>query len=287
MIETRELKLIKSAFPEFSGNFDRETVLNLLREKFKKAAEKFGERFFNLKELESRITHMITSRVNLAQFVKDEIYFYVKLEEKALQKEHENKKKEELNKKLEEIMAANNELIEKYPDRFIDNLASYEIRKFSGAISEFIDNNYPVIRAVLRGTIYWNELEAIFGDLERFYQANNRGMTMFLKHYIDEVTEKSEDERDNIERKLLQTGGLYLYRLHLLLKKAEDEMSDEQKFQILKIPAHFAEELKSSWKNLTFYSILGKNIEKCFQIVDDFRLISLVEHAYERDAKHL
>ena len=43
-------------------SLDKQEVLEKLREKYKRAVEKYGEQYFSLLDLETRITHLIKNK---------------------------------------------------------------------------------------------------------------------------------------------------------------------------------------------------------------------------------
>eukprot|EP00494_Astrolonche_serrata_P002150 UN02156 len=68
-----------------------------------------------------------------------------------------------MHRKVEAIMAENDERIKHYPDIFFDPLASIEIRRFVGALSQFLDKFEIVVRSVYCGTTEGKEVAIILG----------------------------------------------------------------------------------------------------------------------------
>jgi len=283
--KNKKTQTSQKIFSELPANAGKDEILNVLRDRYKNASQLYGSHFFNLEELEKRISHMSASRLDFNLFMEQELNFFYRLEASAMKKQDELKKKDELNKALEKIMSENDEKIKHYPSAFIDNLASYEIRKLSGAISQYMDICYPIIKILLRGSTYWNQIHSIFGNMERFYQNDKTGITMLFKHYIDELIQKGEDGRDKIERNLMQTGALLLYRLELSLKNIENDLTENQKNLILEMPTSYEPKDKKLWEGKTHYEIINKSRVMCANIIDNFRLNSLAEHAYNQELK--
>lgn len=250
-------------------------LLNQLREKYQKASEKYGEKIFNLRELESRITHLLNTRGNVEIFLKGEMQFFEKAMNIAVSKEEELKKRKEAQEKVDAIMSANEERIVKYKDIFFDPGAPVEVRRLVGAITEWHDLSFPLIKYLYRGADIWGDLAVLQGELERFYVPSARSVTPFLQHYADEMRHSDLDAKEKTELKLMQTCANSMYKLEKILKKEMEGMPEYQRERFINMSPSFDKDIRDHWSKHKEYEAVSEVTKQLGAIIDDFRLRDL------------
>lgn len=243
-----------------------EEILEQVRQKFREAAVKYGEKFFNLADLEGRILFMKKNKIPLDTFVKQEIEFYRKLKAKAEEILEEKRKKDELNRKVEEIMAANEEKIRRYKDNFFDPRISFEMRYLTGAITELYPKLEKILRAYGINHKDYPEHRRYLDDLEWFYLPENRKPAGHLRHYLEVLASQNYELIIKTERQLMQTVAIALYHLRDFLQELEKNLPQAIKQQYQK---DFSCNLSQALLDLSF---------ACNQILEDFRLQDLARY---------
>ncbi|MCS6983815.1 MAG: hypothetical protein NZM25_01635 [Leptospiraceae bacterium] len=244
-----------------------EEVLATLRQKFREAMEKYGERFFNLQDLEERILFMKKNKIPLDVFVRQEIEFYRKLKAKAEEILEDKRRKEEINRRVEEIMAANEERIRSYPDNFFDPRISFEMRYLTGATTRLFPRLQKVILAYGRGHSRYYDFERYLHDLEWFYLPEGRKPAGHLRHYVEILTTQNYRLIEKTERQLMQTVAVALYQLRDFLQLLEKSLPSAIKGQEFDLPP----------KMPLAQALLELSLE-CQKILDDFRLEDLARY---------
>ncbi|MDH4199344.1 MAG: hypothetical protein OEV66_03100 [Spirochaetia bacterium] len=262
-------------------------LVEKLREKYQRAAEKYGEKIFNLVELESRITHLLKTKGNVESFVKAEMAFYEKAMSIAFAKTQEIEKKKEANARINAILDSHTQKIRKYKDIFFDPVASVEVRKMVGAITDWYDNGLPLIKYLYRGAEVWNEIIPVYQEMERFYMPPGRPSTAFLRNYADEIRKMPQDQKENAERRLIQTCANSLYKMENLLEKEMQKMTDFQKARIINMSPAFDPEIREKWAKMKEFEALAIVTSDISNIIDDFRLRDLSALGFKTAEKNL
>jgi len=250
-------------------------ILNQLRDKYKRAAEKYGEKIFSLKELEGRITHLMTTRGNFQTFIAAEMEFFEKAMSIVKTKEEELKRKTEAGARIDAILEKNLEKIKKYRDSFFDPAASIEVRKMVGAVSDWYTMAFPLIKYLFRGGDAWPEIMVIEGEIERLYIPGGRPITAFLKNYVDDLKKMGAGEKGNIERRLLQTCANTLYKMESVIKREMDKMTAFQRARAVTMTPAFDPEVREKWGKLKEFEALTEALSGISAVIDDFRLRDL------------
>ncbi len=261
------------------------SLLTKLRKKYENAAKEYGEGYFNGKELESRITHLLTTKGSLEIFLTQEMEFYHKMEAMAQAKREEKEKRREFKTRVERIIAENDAKIEKYPDAYFNPAASYEIRKITGAITQWIHFSYPVIKHMFRGSDHWDEINKRIADLERFYQPHGLETNVFLKHYINEITVFGEGKREAVERKILQTAGNCIFSLSKILASYYRTNRERLAGRLVQLLRSEDLEVRDRWAEKTEENALEEIVSQLNSIVEDFRLTELAKLEYKNARK--
>ncbi|MDH4262015.1 MAG: hypothetical protein OEV78_03110 [Spirochaetia bacterium] len=258
-------------------------LLDQLREKYKRAAEKYGDKIFNIKDLESRITHLLQTRGSLDTFLKAEMEFYEKASNIAKTKEEEIKRKKESNARIEAILEKNLEKIKKYRDSFFDPSVSIEVRKMVGAISDWYKGSFPLIKYLFRGAEIWSELSVLEAELERINMQQGRPITPFLKHYVDDLKKMGSSEKESVERRLIQTCANTLYKTEDLLKKELNKMKDFQKTRVVTMSPAFDPDTRNKWEKYKESEAIIEVINGISVVIDDFRLRDLAALGFKTE----
>ena len=261
-------------------SLDKQEVLEKLREKYQRAVEKYGEQYFSLLDLETRITHLVKNKASVETFMQQEIEFYESLKARAEAAEEEANKRAEFNERLDKMMQENEAKIAKYPDVFFDPNASKEIRHFTGAVTSFVDTYGLILRKQLGGALNGRDLFNILGEIERFYLKDGQPPTMLLKHYVEELIVRGESAREEFDRKLLQTGGLLLYRISRAVSVIINDFSAAVLERLVELPSSLPLEIKDRFKSLSLQEFCDQAVHEINSILTDFRINDLVEHAY-------
>ncbi|MBS0616655.1 MAG: hypothetical protein JSR44_00590 [Spirochaetes bacterium] len=212
-------------------------VLVKLREKYARAYERYGARFFDKAKLEERINFQRATRSDFQRFVVDEMQFYKTMETKAVEEETKRKRQEEADARMREIMDANDALIAHYPDVFFHPLATLECRRIVGAISNLFPEIENELRYVFQGRREWSEIKFQLADLERFVYKPPMRMTAFLSHYVAELQKWGETGRDDADRKFLQTAAMCLTAITNEIRTTIDGLVDADKVRAAQITA--------------------------------------------------
>ena len=195
------------------------TFLKDLRSKYMSSSEEYGTHYFNIDDLEKRIEMQKQSKLPFTLFVRDEILFFEQMKNIALKNIERYQQKEKRKGHMNSIIDSNEDKIKKYPDIFFNPVASLEMRYFFGAITEFYNKFYYSLAGVFDGLPENENFKKLSADVEHFYfYAINRLPLMALQ-YIEEVSDGVDKNPEQIDRKYLQTGGVYLYNLSSFLKK--------------------------------------------------------------------
>jgi len=261
---------------------DKLELLEKLREKYKQAAETHSKQFFNLIDLETRITHLLKTSGDVLAFLESEKNMFESIMTKVEHKKQEEIDRQEMHSRMNEILAANEEKIQKYSDIMFDPHASVEIRRLVGAITEFTDKYSAILKNSFGGSLESNDLFAVMADLDRFYMPEDASATVLLKHYVEELKMKGEDGREAIDRKIMQTGGLLLYKLTRAIGTIVDSLPEKHLQQKLNFPGQGKLDLKEAWQGKTAGQLAADVKQQSQLIIDDFRIGDLVEHAYRQ-----
>jgi hypothetical protein len=256
-------------------------LLDKLRKKYQNAAKIYGARYFNQLDMEARITHLLKTRGNIQAFLQGEMELFNKAMAMAERNADQEQKKADFNVRVENILSENDGKIKKYPEKFFDPAASHEIRRLVGAVSQWMDEFYPVVKILFRGTPEWAEIQEKIGELERYYVGPNNVPTVLLKHYIHEIRVSGQTSREKIERKLLQSCALNIYSLMRVFKTNHGQIEDFQSKRLIQFSRSENPLLKSKWDGKTEGEVIDSCMKSLDIIVDDFRLKGLVEHAYQ------
>lgn len=258
---------------------EREELLQQLRDKYRRAAEKYGTKFFDLEQLEERIDHLKRSGGNLNSFFESEKEFFEKIETLAEKKHEAQKNREELNNRIDKIIEENEAKVAGYRDVYFDPRATHEIRHFVGAVTDFYDRNIPVVRNLFRGLPEWGDMQNSIANIERFYVPAESAPTMLLREYADRILNIGRGERAELERKTMQTGGQALYRLSLLMKKSASEMSTEIADMQVDLPQSEDPEVRDAFNGMSVRKAVDVISDEVDRILSDFRILDLVRHS--------
>lgn len=207
----------------------RVEVLHKLREKYRRAHQEYGARFFDLNKLEERISFQRATGSDFQRFILDEMQFYKAMESRALEEQARRKRQEEADARMREIMEANDALIAHYPDTFFHPMATLECRRLVGAVSNLFPEIDNELRYVFQGRKEWGEMKFHLSDLERFLYKPPMRMTAYLAAYVAELQKWGEAGRDDADRRFLQTAAMCLTGLSNEIGAALDVLSDDDK----------------------------------------------------------
>ncbi|RME89103.1 MAG: hypothetical protein D6767_09015 [Candidatus Hydrogenedentota bacterium] len=269
--------------PELSIH-EKLELLDALRKKYREAAEKYGKKYFNVSDLESRIQALLQSKGSILLFLEHEKEFYETLKAKALADLEEEKKRQEFHEKAAKIMRENLEKIQKYPKLTFSQAATEEIMHFVGAITEFMNRYHNILTFLFRGKPEWKEMSGAFAELERFHIPPDGVATPLLKYYEEEIQGKSIEQMEKLDRQIMQTGGLAIYRLLLELDKLVKSLPEEEKKNFIQFYTHdrtpFTAEEKEYYRSRRVMDIINEARFFLQGILEDFRIEDLVKHAY-------
>lgn len=259
---------------------EHEQFLQMLRDKYKRAAEKYGNRYFDLNELETRIKHHKQTQSPVETFLKNEKEFYETLKDKAQEKMQRQQNRDEINKRFDEMIEKNEALVKKYPEVFFHPGAPVEVRHFVGAITNWYDTFVPLLSAVFKGTPDWMTMREKIADLERFYARENSGASLFLKNYAESYIATGSNAKESATRQLLQTGGSLLYQIaRLMLESTNDLSSSTLRSRVSEnIIGFISSDIRTIADDNTSEA-LKKAEKQAEAILKDFRIQDLVQYA--------
>ena len=211
-------------------NLERKDILlEKLRNKYLKAAEKYGKNVFNMEQLESRIQLFQKNKGDINNFLTQEMEFFETTKKIAQSKVKSYQKMLKGETRLDKMLAKNEAKIKKYPVCFFDPFSSVEMRHFVGAITDFYKSFYNASECVIRGNPIWNDMAPLFGELERFCVFSEGSKPIMLRRYTEDILQSKGQSKERIDGKYFQTAGLSLYRIHLIYKKSILEMNEHHK----------------------------------------------------------
>ncbi len=177
-----------------------EEVSEGLRSKYRSAAREYGERYFNLADLENRIRTMMKGGMEPVKFLAQEMDFFLRAEKLALSHRQKNENVRKANAVIDQILEEHARKIEAYPDLFFHPKASYEMRKLVGGMQ-------PLITAA-SGVCYANpESRSALIELERFAVKDEKP-SLFLLHYAEQISVLPPLEGKRHEQRIMQTAAV-------------------------------------------------------------------------------
>lgn len=263
-------------------------LLDKLREKYHKAAEKHGKKFFDEVELEKRIQdflrHSARSQSTFEKFLTDEMLFFKEIEEKLEQKKEEEERKNTPSR-TDELLQEQQKKMEKYPDRFFDPGATMQMRYFVGGYSQIYHNDFPAASYMFGGSYLWKELRQTSAEIERFYQPAGKSTPFLLQQYGKEARFLSQDGRLKLDQKMMQTAGINFYRFMEQSRQAYDDLTTSMKTQTIAFGPSEIQLLREMWNGKTFAQATQKIEDDISGFLKDFGIYDLVEFSIKNKEK--
>lgn len=257
------------------------SLLDKLREKYKRAAAKYGEKFFDSRELEKRIqnflNHSARSQSTYQQFLSDEMNFFETIKQKVEEKKVEAERRKHPSR-LDEMVEEKQERMRQYPDRFFDPGASSQMRYFIGGFSECYEMLLPAAASMFGGSYLWQEMRQTMADMERFYQPAHKPASLLLKQYGQESRLLGQEARLKLDQKMMQTAGVYLYRFMVQCRQAYDDLQNTgPEKTTLQFSRNEASALRERWNGKTFTQAAREIQEQISCFLNDFSIYELAE----------
>lgn len=257
-------------------------MLDKLREKYRKAAQKYGNKFFNSLDLEKRIQsfleHPARSQATLEKFLTEEMLFFKQIEEKIEQKKQEAEKRNAPSR-LDELVELRQKKMKQYPDRFFDPGASMQMRHFIGGFSQLYDSCLPASSYMFGGSYLWKEIRQITTSMERFYQPAGKPCSFLLKQYGQEARLLGGDARLQLDQKMMQTAGVHLYQFMLQCQQGLDDLTEQMKDQHIAFGPSEVQLLRNLWNGKNFTEATQEIVKQITTFLNDFGIYELVEFA--------
>jgi len=250
------------------------SLFKKLREKYEKAILQYGKQFFSINKLEERIYHTLSNKLDITEFMKNEIIFFEKSKILAEQKIAKTKNLVKSQEVVNKIISENDKRVLQYPDAFFDPIASSEMRRLVGAVTRFINHYFPVVEILFKGGEAWKDIKEVYGILERFYIQDNAQSNLFLQNYILDKKNSSDGMNEVVDTRYIQTGGNALLKMEELLIFCKKNKSRSSSADKLKISGD-KKELIEFWRIYTEMEALNMVIKYITDILDNFRLRQL------------
>ncbi|WP_108976037.1 hypothetical protein [Leptospira ryugenii] len=256
------------------SEYEIKTYLQKIRADYQEHG-KLNPKAFDQAAFETRYLQVLRLRGNLTKFFQEEVAFLDQLKAKFnnLVAKKEAAKASTLNRLVDESM----EKLVKYPKIDFHPLAKAELRYFYGAIVEFAETELPVILNIFKGTPEYSYLQDPVLVIERL-GISRRGMPS-LK--IQEITKSLLDANGNpiviekVSQALLRDGCLALKNI---TQSVQDLISKNRINPDLMVQVNDRDYPKafSKYGNKRFGRALEMVTEQCRQIIQDFRMNSLL-----------
>ncbi|MFA5517840.1 MAG: hypothetical protein WDA74_01160 [Spirochaetota bacterium] len=249
-----------------------------LREKYKDYSQKYNSTWFDLNAFDERFSMAIKERMNLEGFILAEITNFEKIKQK-----YETRKKLKENsftKEVDRIIEENTARIKKYPSVVFHPLCGLEISHFYGAMLEFTNDFFPVLRMLLLDSSIREYLFKVEEKLEFFVSPVNGKNSKRIEDHIlllNRIRVKEiEIEKDRND--YLKECAFILHEIIDLCEGLMDSGND-----VWAVPVTFSklyvEEGKKrrvvdNFKGLTGYGAFLKIKDRALAVIEDFRLLA-------------
>lgn len=251
-------------------------LIKKLRESYKEYSEKHNRTWFDLNAFDERLSMAIKERMNLEGFILAEITNFEKIKQKyeIRKKAKENNFTKEVDRIIEENMAR----IKKYSPVVFHPLCGQEISYFYGAMLEFSNDFFPVLRMLLLDPSLRSYLFKIEEKLDFFvFPVNGRNSKRIEDHILllNRIGVKEiEIERDRND--YLKECAFILHEIIDLCEGLIDSGNDDWAVPVV-FSKLFVEERKKrrvvdNFKGLTGYGAFLKVKERASTLIEDFRL---------------
>ena len=251
-------------------------LVKKIRDKYIDYSRNYNAAWFNIDAFDERLSMAINKRMNLEGFILAEITNFEKLKEK-----YESRKKAKENsftKEVDRIIEENLARIKKYPSVIFHPLCGLEISHFYGAMIEFTDNYFPVLRMLVRDSVHKNFLFKLEDKAEFLVVPSGRGASRRIDDHILLLNrpgvKEIEIERDR--NNYLKECAFLLHDLidfcDGLLDSSDEEWTSPVSFAKLFIEEKKKRRIIDNFKGLTGYGVFLKVRDSAAAIIDDFRL---------------
>ena len=251
-------------------------LVKKIRDKYADYSRKYNSTWFNLDAFDERLSLAINKRMNLEGFILAEITNFEKLKEK-----YESRKKAKENnftKEVDRIIEENLTRIKKYPPVIFHPSCGLEISHFYGAMLEFNDYYFPVLRILVQDSGHKNFLFKLEDRTEFLVASSGRGASRRIDDHILVLNRPGvkdiEIERDR--NNYLKECAFLLHDIidfcDGLIDSADEEWSSPLSFTKFFIEERKKRQIVDNFKGLTGYGAFLKVRDSASAIIDDFRL---------------
>jgi hypothetical protein len=258
---------------ELSEN-EAKAILEKIRQEYKEHG-KLNPKAFDAMGFEQRYIQTLKLRANITKFLNDEVAFLEQLKGKFQQivAKKEAAKAQTLNRIMDESL----EKLSGYKKVDFHPLASVEIRYFYGAMIDFAEADLPVLIYIFKGTPEYSFLQDAVLQIERI-GVTRRGLPS-LK--IQEVIKSMLDANGNplivekVSQNLLKDGCIALKNIVLSIGdlRAKNRINTDM---IVNVSDRDYPKAAEYYGGKKFGESLEKIAEQCKQIIQDFRMNSLL-----------
>lgn len=254
-------------------------LITKIREKFKACYDKYKSGWFNVEGFNDRLKIALQKRMNLEGFLLAEIKNLEDLKDKH---EADLKKKDApesaFTKQVNRIIEENIERISKYKAIKFHPNAGIEISHFYGAITEFTQNYFSILWAVLREQGYRNVLNKLENDLSYVAVPSGSKHPKKIEDHIFVLSRQGtrEIEIEKSKNEYLKISSFILHDIidfmDRLIEIRNEEWEPPLKFDKLFVEGKRKDEIINNFRNLTGYGAIIKVRDSALQIIKDFRL---------------
>ncbi len=253
-------------------------LITKLRESYKDYSQKHNSTWFDLNAFDERLSMAIKKRMNLEGFILAEITNFEKIKEKyeARKKIKENS----FTKEVDRIIEENTARIKKYPSVVFHPLCGLEISYFYGAMLEFANDFFPVLRMFLLDSSLRGSLLKIEEKLDFFVSPVNGKNSKRIEDHILLLnrTGVKEIEIEKDKNDYLKECAFVLHEIidlcEGLMDSGNDDWAVPVAFSKLYVEDGRKRRVVDNFKGLTGYGAFLKIKDKASDIIEDFRLLA-------------
>ncbi len=250
-----------------------------LREKYKVSNVEYNTRLFNLDAFEDRFRMALQKRMNLEAFILAEIANYEKIKQNlAQEREIKDSYANSFSEQVDRIIQENTARISKYNAILFHRLAGPEISRFYGALSEFTNFYFSILRIVISE---YEHKEMLYGFEDRLAEFSAPMGKKHAKRIEDHILILTRPDSKEIE--IEKDKNNYLkesaFLLHEIIGFLDGLMSIRNKdweiplrFDKLYVEGEKKKRMLSVFSGMTPYGAILKVKDQAEQIVEDFRL---------------
>ncbi len=249
-------------------------LINKLRDKYRKYAQKYSPRWFDIDAFEERLRFALNKNMNLEGFILAEITNFEKIKEK-----YESKKAAKtFSEKVDQIIEDQLSRIKKYPSIKFHPRAGIEIVYFFGAGNQFALYDYPIVTYLLDEEPYKSQSFEFETRLEYLFIHAGKRHPRRIEDHVLLLNRKdvSENKIEKDKNEYLKEGAFALHAIAAFIDNLTQMRKREWEAPILFDKLFFEKDRKRNviarYSGHTPYGAFLKVKDMAENIIADFRL---------------